>query len=140
MRQAVLDTDILSYLIDERYPEVVATARQYFRVFRYFTVSVVSVAEIIKGFEATQSYGRLTDFIERIGGFELLPVGGDEGILAGRILGSLMRTGERIGPLDPFIAATAIESRRPLVTNNIRHYQRIVDLGFSLELENWRNP
>jgi tRNA(fMet)-specific endonuclease VapC len=138
VKQSILDTDILSYLIDRRYPDVVATAEQYFRVFRYFTVSVISVSEIIKGFEATESQQRLADFIERIEGFELLPVGADEAILAGRILGSLIRSGQKIGPLDPFIAATAIESGRPLVTNNVKHYQRVVDLGFRLELENWR--
>jgi len=48
--------------------------------------------------------------------------------------------GQQIGHLDPFIAATAIANDRPLVTNNTKHYQRIVDLGFPLELENWREP
>jgi tRNA(fMet)-specific endonuclease VapC len=61
-------------------------------------------------------------------------------ILAGRILAALSRTGQNIGDLDPFIAAIAIVNHRPLVTNNQKHYQRIVDLGFPLALENWRNP
>ena len=67
-----------------------------------------------------------------------MPFGANEAVLAGRILGGLIRSGTQIGPFDPFIAATAIECGRPLVTNNIKHYQRIVDLGFPLDLENWR--
>ena len=56
------------------------------------------------------------------------------------ILTELIRTGQQIGQLDPFIAAPAIANDRPLVTNNTKHYQGIVDLGFPLELENWREP
>jgi tRNA(fMet)-specific endonuclease VapC len=137
VKQAILDTDILSYLIDERFSDVVATGAQYYRVFRYSTVSVITVAEIVKGFQADRSFGRLSDFLRRVEGFELLPLYGEEAALAGRILGELTRTGQEIGPMDPYIAATAIENKRPLVTNNTKHYQRIVELGFALELENW---
>jgi predicted nucleic acid-binding protein len=63
-----------------------------------------------------------------------------ESVLTALILTELIRTGQQIGLLDPFIAATAIANDRPLVTNNTKHYQRIVDLGFPLELENWREP
>jgi predicted nucleic acid-binding protein len=55
-----------------------------------------------------------------------------ESILTGSILAELIRTGQQIGPLDPFIAETAIEADRPLVTNNTKHYQRVIDLGFRL--------
>lgn len=47
MRQAVLDTDILSFIIDQRHSEVSAHARQYYRVFRYFTVSAITVEEVV---------------------------------------------------------------------------------------------
>ena len=52
-------------------------------------------------------------------------------------MGALLRIGQPIGSNDPFVAVTAIQQERALVTNNIKHYQRIVDLGFPLELENW---
>ena len=32
----------------------------------------------------------------------------------------------------------SIANGRPLVTNNTGHYQRIIDLGFPLEIESWR--
>lgn len=138
MRQALLDTDILSYVIDDRYPEVTAQARQYFRVFRYFSVSAITVCEVVEGLELSHDHVGLTDFLQRAKGFEILDVGMDEAVLAGKVLAALQRSGQKIGELDPFIAAVAIANGRPLITNNIGHYQRIVDLGFSLELDNWR--
>ena len=57
-------------------------------------------------------------------------------MLAGRILGALAHRGEKIGDLDPFIVAVA--NGLPLVTNDVRLDRRVVDLGFLLELANWR--
>ena len=61
----------------------------------------------------------------------------------GQIIGLLKSKGLPLGALDdldPFIAATAIEQQMVLATGNIAHYERIVDLGFPLELANWREP
>jgi len=73
-------------------------------------------------------------------GCEILPFDLDESSLAASILAELSRTGTKIGPFDPLIAATAIAYKRPLVTNNFKHFQRVVNLGFGLELENWADP
>lgn len=137
MRQSVLDTDILSYILDDRFPEVTSRARQYHRVFRYFSVSVISIAEVVEGLSRSQNQVGVSEFLRRAEGFEVLPIDFEEAILAGRILAELARSGQRIGKEDPFIAAVAIANRRPLVTTNTSHYQRIVDQGFPLELENW---
>jgi predicted nucleic acid-binding protein len=47
--------------------------------------------------------------------------------------------GQKIGEQDHFIVAVAIANGRPLVTNNTVHYRRIIDLGFPMEIENWRD-
>jgi len=138
LKQAILDTDTLSYVIDGRYPEVTAQAKQYLRVFHYFSISVVSVCEIIEGREAIQDYAGIADFLKRVATFEIFSIDTDEAITAGEILGALSRTGQKIGDLDPFIAAVAIVNQLPLITNNQRHYQRIIDLGFALTLDNWK--
>jgi tRNA(fMet)-specific endonuclease VapC len=39
---------------------------------------------------------------------------------------------------DPIIAAIALEHNLELVTGNAAHFQRIVLLGYSLTLVNWR--
>jgi predicted nucleic acid-binding protein len=140
LNQAILDTDILSYILEQRYPEVDAQAKQYFRVFRYFSVSVITVCEIVEGLEAIQDYVGATAFRKHLQTFEVFPIETEEAILAGQILGALSRLSMGIGDLDPFIAAVAIVNQRPLITNNQIHYKRIVDLGFPLTLENWRKP
>jgi len=138
MRQSVLDTDILSYITDERYPEVSQRAQQYYRVFRYFTVSTISIAEIVEGLARNHDHAGIDVFLRRAEGFEILPVDLDEAVIAGKIFAALKEVGQKIGEQDPFIAAVAIANNRPLVTNNTGHFQRIVDLGFPLEMENWR--
>lgn len=138
MNQAILDTDILSYVLGGRYQEVEAASRQYLRVFRYFSVSAVTISEVVRGFSKEQNGIATTKFLQGAEGFEVFPIGITEATLAGQIMGSLERTGSIIGREDPFIAATAIVNGRVLITNNTRHYQRIIDLGFPLELDNWR--
>jgi len=140
MRRAVLDTDTLSFIIDERYPEVLETSRQYLRVFRYFSFSSITVTEVLKGMRHSQNYQGVRNFLAFLEGCEVLSFDVQESILTASILAELKRTGQQIGPLDPFIAATAIEADRPLVTNNTKHYQRVIDLGFPLQIVNWRNP
>lgn len=139
MKIAILDTDILSYVLDRKHSEVTAQARQYLRVFRRFSVSTLTLAESIQGIVKKPRYpDELAAFMKESETFEVFPLYREEATLAGHILGQLLRTGQQIGPHDPFIAATAIENDRVLITNNSGHYQRIIDLGFPLEIENWR--
>jgi tRNA(fMet)-specific endonuclease VapC len=78
------------------------------------------------------------EFLKFLDECEVLPLDVEEADFTASILAGLIRSGQQIGPLDPFIAATAIECGRPLVTNNTKHYQRVVEVGFPLEFENWR--
>jgi len=137
MRPVLLDTDILSYLGDGRHEDVAAKAGQYYRIFRYFTVSSLTVCEVVQGLQAVGNLNGVADFVRRAEGFQVLSVGLEEAIVAGKIFAALKLAGQQVGNLDPFIAAVAIVAGLPLVTNNVRHYQRIIDLGFPLELENW---
>ncbi len=139
MNQALLDTDTLSYVLDKRYAEVDTIARQYLRVFHYFSVSAATIAESIRGFEKDQNGMAVAKFLLEAESFEVFPLGMSEATLAGEIMGALDRHGRQIGREDPFIAATAIINGRVLVTNNTRHYQRIVDLGYPLRLDNWKH-
>ena len=51
----------------------------------------------------------------------------------GEIRWELERQGLRIGDMDMFIAATAIEEELILVTDNVKHFSRIPEL----KVENW---
>lgn len=138
MREAILDSDMLSYVMDQRDPIVSAISRQYLRSHGHFTTTVLTMAEIIEGLVQADDSVRLSRFFELSERYSILSVDTEEAILAGRIMGTLAQRGQKIGDLDPFIAAVAITNGLPLVTNNARHYERIVALGFPLELENWR--
>lgn len=141
MKASLLDTDTLSYLLDRRYTEVNETARQYLRVYRRLSVSSITVAEMVKGITRRPGHvEQLATFLKEAEQFEVFPLYLEESILAGRMLGALLQAGQPVGALDPFIAATAIENGLTLVTNNTKHYERVIDLGFPLELGNWRKP
>src|SRR5580658_9003032 len=124
MRQALLDTDSLSYIVELRFPEVVESAKQYLRVFRYFSVCAVTIAEVIEGLESQGNFEGSAAFLKRAEDFEVMPIETEEAVLAGQMLAALGRAGQKIGDLDPFIAASSIVNRRVLVTNNTKHYQR----------------
>lgn len=137
MRPAIVDTDTLSYVFRGTDLHLMSKARQYVRIFNNLTVTV---AEIVEGMVQAYDSARLDAFLREVETYEVLPIGTEEATLAGRIMGELAQSGQGIGDLDPFIAAVAITNGLPLVTNNARHYERIVSLGFPLELENWREP
>jgi hypothetical protein len=74
MRQAILDTDILSFIINRGHPEVQAMAQQYIRVFRYFSFSSITVTEILKGMQLVHDYERAREFLTSLEGCEIFPL------------------------------------------------------------------
>jgi len=138
MEKSLLDTDIFSEILKAKNPTVVENAVAYREHFPQYTLSAVTVTEMVKGF---QRVGRL-DAIERLttalAREEVLSLDHESAILAGQIYGELEREGMTIGRADPFIAGIALRNNLTLVTGNTRHFQRIVLLGFPLSLQNWR--
>lgn len=138
MDRALLDTDTLSEILKDRDQNVRSRADAYESVFGYFTISTLSVVEIVKGLQRVRREGQIRRILGELEQMELLALDFDSAQLAGQIYGDLERTGQPIGRLDPMIAAIAIHHKLVLVTGNTNHYQRIQTLGFALELENWR--
>jgi tRNA(fMet)-specific endonuclease VapC len=139
MDKALLDTDILSEVLKGRNPQVVAQAEAYLRHHAMLTVSVISVIEIVSGLQRVARSEQLERFLQALDAMEVLPVDTESAVLAGRIDGDLLRTGQPIGRADPIIAAKAITHGVVLVTGNVRHYERIVALGYPLRMANWRD-
>lgn len=121
--------------IDQR---VVARAMAYRTVFGRYTISVITVMEIVKGFHKLHREDRIEQFLAGLPTVEVLAFELRSAELAGRIYADLERTGQPIGRADPMIAALALRHDLALVTGNVAHYQRIQALGYHLLLDNWR--
>ncbi|MGH8582315.1 MAG: type II toxin-antitoxin system VapC family toxin [Gammaproteobacteria bacterium] len=138
MDRALLDTDIFSEILKGRNQNVVAKATQYRSAYGHYTISVITVLEIVKGFHKLQREDRVQQFLDGLPGVELLTLDQRSAALAGRIYADLERVGQPIGRADPMIAAIALGHGLTLVTGNLAHYQRIQTLGHGINLDNWR--
>lgn len=140
MREALLDTDILSEVLKDRDPSVRKQKEEYLLVHDRLTTSATSIMEISYGFQRRGRERELEQYLLRLAAVRVLAVDRDEAEIAGRIHGDLERSGQTIGRSDPMIAAVAIVHRLVLITGNIEHYRRIIDAGYALELDTWRLP
>lgn len=141
MECSLLDTDTFSEILRGRDQAIRAKADAYLDVFGRFTLSVITITELVDGFRRQLRDDRIASLIA---GNETVPhdvlvLDWKAAQIAGRILGDLHRAGQPIGNADPLIAAIAIQKDVPLVTGNTRHFERIQNLGFPLRLENWRD-
>jgi predicted nucleic acid-binding protein len=117
---------------------VIASATTYRQSHGRLTLSVITVMEMVKGFQQVQRPEKIASLLAHIGLEELIDFDQATAELAGRIWGDLERTGQPIGLADPMIAAAALKHGLELVTGNTSHYQRIQHLGYPLTLVNWR--
>lgn len=138
MNKALIDTDIFSELGKGVNQTIVGNGATYRAAFGRYTISVITVMEIVRGFQKKQSPRRLQTFLTNVASEEVLAFDQAAAELAGRIQGELERVGQPIGRADPIIAATALQNGLKLVTGNTAHYQRIQQIGHPLVLANWR--
>lgn len=138
MARALLDTDILSEIRRAVDQVVVGHATAYRAIYDRYTLSVITVMEIVLGLHLVYREGQIGQFLQSLANEEVLPLDGDAAVLGGRIHADLRRTGQPIGWADPLIAAVALRHDLILITGNTSHYQRIQALGYPLRLDNWR--
>ena len=87
---------------------VTGHALTYRRSYGHYTVSTVTVMEIVRGFQKTQATTRLNAFLTTLPQMEVLLFDQEAAELAGRIAGELDRVGRPIGAADTMIAAIAL--------------------------------
>ena len=138
MNKVLLDTDIFSYILRRYSPEIILQAAAYLVEFERFTISAVTVTEIVKGWHKQQRNDRVQQFLSILPEVEVLVLDVEAHVLAGQIQADLERTGQPIGLADTLIATIAIHHTLPLITGNLSHYQRIPAIGYRLELDTWR--
>ena len=138
MNKALLDTDIYSEVLKAIDPNVARNATAYRQAHGVFTISSVTLMELVRGFQKKQSQRSLQTFRSAVALEEVLDFGHAAAELAGQISGELERIGRPIGMADPMIAAVALTQGLDMVTGNTAHFQRIQQLGYPLHLANWR--
>jgi predicted nucleic acid-binding protein len=138
VNKSLLDTDILSEVAKAINPTVVRNAAAYRQVHGFMTLSVISVTEVIQGYQRVGASNRIQAFRNAVASEEVLPFDQAAADLAGQIAGDLDRVGRPIGRCDPMVAAIALTNGLELVTGNTAHYQRVQQLGYPLVLANWR--
>lgn len=140
MNKALLDTDMFSEVLKQKHQQVSLTAQQYHREFGRYTISTITILEIVKGFHKVRREEAIQRFLSQLKTAEILTLTPTSAELAGRIYADLERKGQPIGRADPMIAAIAIEHQFVLATGNERHYKLIQDAGYDLHMVNWKTP
>jgi tRNA(fMet)-specific endonuclease VapC len=138
VNKALLDTDILSEIAEGIDPNVVRNANADRQAHGFLTLSVVSMMEVIQGYQRVGASRRIRAVRIALVSEEVLIFDQAAADLAGQIAGDLDRVGRPIGRCDPMIAAVALVQGLELVTGNTSHYQRVQQLGYPLALANWR--
>ena len=105
-----------------------------------FSMSAASLFEIYDGFMRKGDEMGLERFKASVlPEWEVLHPDGDTAELAARIYAALDAKAQRIGLNDTYIAATAIQYGRVLISSNLIHFQRVKAAGFALDIANWRD-
>ncbi|MBI4557810.1 MAG: PIN domain-containing protein [Candidatus Hydrogenedentes bacterium] len=138
MDRTLLDTDIFSEVLKAKNSRVVDRAAAYEAALGRFTISAITVMEIVRGIYRLQRTEALGHFLEGLALVEILSFDSETAKYAGRIYGELERVGQPIGRADPMIAATALQHGLTLATGNNGHFERICGLGYPLKLVDWR--
>ena len=85
MNKTLLDTDTLSEIGKGIHPTVARNAVAYRKAYGYYTLSTVTVMEIVSGHQRRQAVQRIANFLASIAREEVIPFDQGAAELAGRI-------------------------------------------------------
>jgi predicted nucleic acid-binding protein len=127
----LLDTDTVIYVL-KGHEAVMTNLRRHLR--EAIRISVISLMELYYGAYKSQrvsiNIARVRSLEERI---EVLPLGKEIAEVFGIQKTKLEKAGTRLDDFDLLLACTALSRNLIMVTNNVRHFQRIE----GLKLDNW---
>lgn len=132
MKEALIDTDILSYFLKGNI-KVVDKFKEYLKKWGSFNIAIISYYEIISGFEKKAAYTQKTEFEELISAQNIFNLTIETVKTSAQVFGDLKRKGIEIGNSDLLIAGIAMTHDLIMVTNNEKHFTQIP----KLQVENW---
>jgi tRNA(fMet)-specific endonuclease VapC len=128
----MLDTNICIYVIRNRPAEVLVKLKRFNPA--DLAISVVTVCELEYGASKSSNPARNRETLSWfLAPFEICPFDARAAFHYGEIRAQLERKGSPIGAMDLLIAAHARSLSLPLVTNNLREFERVS----GLRTENW---
>jgi tRNA(fMet)-specific endonuclease VapC len=132
MNPSILDTDMLMPLFKGA-PSVVQRAQQHRDLFGHLNLTIITYYEVMKGHEYVKACQRQVVFDEfcRLNNVIFL----DQAACrkAAQVYANLRRRGNLIPDADILIAGIALAGDYVLVTQNVKHFERIA----GLKVENW---
>lgn len=130
--KVLLDSDTLSFYM-KKIPKVVHLAQDYLRQYQFFTFSIITRFEILRGLKSNGATAGVNAFNALCGQNEIIELNDKIIDCAADIYADLNKRGLLILDADILIAATALENNLPLITNNENHFNRIN----GLQVLNW---
>jgi tRNA(fMet)-specific endonuclease VapC len=127
----LLDTNIVIYVLKRRPIKVLEI---FNRNASRMAISSITLSELMYGAEKSIHFDKNLEAIEEfVSHLEVLPYDSKASQHYGKIKAKLEKKGQIIGENDLHIAAHAISQGLILVTNNLKEFKRVPQLG----LENW---
>lgn len=132
MKSVMLDTDVLSEFLRGN-SKVYKKAEEYLKEFDFLNLSVITYYEVRNGLLYKGATKQLEQFEKFVSLNHVIPLTKPMAEKAAEIQADLRKRGEIIGHTDTLIAGIAIVSDLQLITNNIRHFERVKGLDY----DNW---
>lgn len=132
MKEALVDTNILS-LFFRGHPQVVAKFTAYLEEHKSIRFSIITYYEVVSGLKHRDARKQLDSFLEFAARSIIHPFTMQVADRTAELYADLRKRGEPIDDIDLLIAGTALASGLILITENRRHFDRIIEL----EIENW---
>jgi tRNA(fMet)-specific endonuclease VapC len=119
--RTLVDTDIWSEIFKGKNAVVLARAATYLSQHGCFTLTAVTVFEVVQGLQRVGRQDRIDAFRSMLEDIEVLDLDQDSADLAAVIHGELDRRGHAIDVGDAQNAAIALRHRLCVATGNVRH-------------------
>lgn len=132
MRQALLDTNILSYFLKGE-PKVVNKVNDYLQHHSYLTISIFTYYETKRGLLYRDASSQMEQFEQLVEISDIVSFSEEVADTASNIYSQLRQKGALIASLDLLIGATAVYHNYLLITANVKHFKNMPGLQY----ENW---
>lgn len=132
MKQALLDTNMLSYFLRGE-EKVVGKVNDYLQHYSYLTFSIFTYYETKSGLLYRDAQKQMQRFEQLVEISDVIPFSEDVADTASGIYSSLRRKGALVASIDLLIGATAVYYDYVLITANTKDFKNMPGLHY----ENW---